>query len=302
MYKLYGGAFLIALTVSCLSATTKHAQHFAALPLSVELGAYDNYHRLDDVTTISVEQIWPVSGWDQYKLGGLLVQLKAIGAKGRKPMVVIEPYPVEAIGNESTLLPDITAGRYDKLASAIAKEIASFGSPVFVRWGPEMECLQWKPWSAKPAADYIAAYRRVATIFRHLSPNSILVWSPVGNIGCEAYYPGDDVVDYTGFSLYELPAASITWVGHSRSFVEWMNEKYPRFVGFHKPTILTEVGIDDTPEKQKAWMEAAFTSLPNYPTVKLIVYFNTQDLVSWQKWGGTGAPNWLIDPSVFTNK
>jgi beta-mannanase len=80
-----------------------------------------------------------------------------------------------------------------------------------------------------------------------------------------------------------------------------MNQKYPRFVTFNKPIIITELGVWDTPVKQEAWMQAAFAAVPNYPLLKVLVYFNTQDLVSWKKWGGVGAPSWFINPSIFTN-
>jgi endoglucanase len=128
-----------------------------------------------------------------------------------------------------------------------------------------------------------------------------MVWCPVGNSGCERYYPGADVVDYTGYSLYELPAASTTWFGRGQSFAKWMNQKYPRFVGFNKPIIIAELGVCGTPAKQKVWMQEAFATVKNYTLVKVLVCFNAQDPVSWKQWGGAGAPNWAINPAIFTN-
>jgi endoglucanase len=89
-----------------------------------------------------------------------------------------------------------------------------------------MDCVSDKPWAIKPAADFIAAFRQFVTNFKRTSRTSFIVWSPVGNEGCEQYYPGDDVVDYTGYSLYELPAASINWFGREQSFADWMDQKY----------------------------------------------------------------------------
>ena len=310
----------VSLTINGLTAQTKHApkvEHLKALPSTVDLNVYDNFHKLDTVRTIAYEHIW--CEWDKYTPGKLLPQLKEITAKGRIPLVTIEPYPIGLIGSAETLLPDIAAGKYDSVTSALAKEIKSLGSPVFVRWGPEME-YAIKPWSVKAPADYIAAYRHFVAKFKKVSPTSSMVWSPVGeaplpvsvlhgsetNSGemtksCEQYYPGGDVVDYAGFSLYEVPAVSIGWFGREQSFADWMNQKYPRFVAFNKPIIITELGVWDTPAKQEAWMQAAFAAVPNYPLLKVLVYFNTQDLVSWKKWGGVGAPNWFINPSIFTN-
>jgi beta-mannanase len=289
----------IALTSNGLLAQPRQApkvEHLAALPPTVDLGVYDNLHKFENVRTMTYEQIW--YRWDTP--GKLLSQLKALVAKGRIPLVTLEPYPISSIGCTETMLSDIAAGKYDGVASAIAKEINALGSPVFVRWGPEMD-IPNKPWSVAPAADYIAAFRQFVTTFRKTSPTSPIVWSPVGNQDCERYYPGDDVVDYTGYSLYELPTASIGWFGREQSFADWMDQKYPTFVKFNKPIIIPELGICDTPAKQKAWMQAAFAAVPNYPLVKALIYYNSQDKVSWKKWGGAGAPSWFINPAVFSN-
>lgn len=291
-----------AVTINGLSAQTKHApkvQHLRALPSTVDLGVYDSVHKFDNIQTMTYEQIW--CDWHKYRPDKLLQELKTIVAKGRIPFVTIEPYPINVIGSTGTLLADIAVGKYDAITLALAREINSLGSPVFVRWGPEMDCVTDKPWAIQPAADFIAAFRQFVTNFKRTSPTSPIVWSPVGNEGCEQYYPGDDVVDYTGYSLYELPAASINWFGREQSFADWMDQKYPRFVKFNKPIIIPELGICDTPAKQKAWMQAAFAAVPKYPLLKALIYFNTRDLVSWQKWGGAGAPKWFIDPAVFTN-
>jgi hypothetical protein len=57
----------------------------------------------------------------------------------------------------------------------------------------------------------------------------VLIWTSVGNQGGEKYYPGDDYIDYTGYSLYEQADASKLWCGHERSFAQWMDERYPAF-------------------------------------------------------------------------
>jgi cellulose synthase (UDP-forming) len=199
------------------------------------------------------------------------------------------------------LLPDITAGKYDAVILTMATEIDHAGSPVFVRFAPEMDCETDKPYARKPTEIFIPAYRRFVALLRQASPTSRLIWTTVGNPGGEKYYPGDDYVDYTGYSLYEQSDASKRWFGHERSFVEWMDEKYPAFAKIGKPIIITELGVTGSPAKKRAWLKAAFVSIPRYPLVRALIYFNAQDLVSWAKWGAPGAPDWRIEPSVFAN-
>jgi len=268
------------------------------LPLTVNAGVYDPIHTFDNIHTMTFEEVWCF--WDKYNAGQLLPKLKVIKARGRTPIISIEPWPVSSIGNANTLLPDIISGKYDSLIWKLAKEINALGSPAIIRWGAEMEFVREYPWACKRASDYIAAFRHFADTFKETAPTSLMLWSPVGNIGCEQYYPGDDVVDYAAYSLYELPASSTIWFGHPMSFAQWMDDKYPRVAQFYKPIIIAELGVFDTPEKQKAWLQAGFAAAANYPLLKALVYFNAQDIHSWAKWGAKGAPNWAIDPNIFT--
>lgn len=293
---------MVALTLSSSTMQTATAVHLAALPANVDLGVYDSNHSFTDVHTITYEHIW--FKWNDYSSTQLMSQLREATAKGRIPLLTIEPWDIATIGTRDHLLHDIAVGGYDRITAAIAKEIDSLNYPVFIRWGHEMECVPTYPWSEKPAEDYIDAFREFVILFKKISPTSQIIWSPVGNKGCEKYYPGDDVVDYAGLTVFELSAASIGWFGHAMSFADWMNDKYPRVAQFNKPIIIAEIGIADTPKNQAAWMQAAFASVQNFPLVRALIYFNKKDTASWKKWEqnrkGPDYPNWTIKPKVFT--
>jgi cellulose synthase (UDP-forming) len=297
--KLVLQAIVALALLGCAEATPPPVEHLNHLPPTVDLGAYDNQHRFDDLRTLKYEMIW--SDLDKYRSGRLRPELTKIASKGRTPIVTIEPYPIPRIGGSETLLPDITAGKYDEVILAMATETESLGSPVFIRFAPEMDMTTDKPYARKPPEVFIPAYQHFVLVFREASPTSLLVWTSVGNQGGEKYYPGDDYVDYTGYSLYEQADASKLWCGHERSFAQWMDEKYPAFAKLGKPVIITELGICGSPQKQRSWMVDAFATVANYPLVKALIYFNAQDTVSWKKWGAPGAPNWRINPSVFSN-
>jgi endoglucanase len=272
------------------------SEHLAALPSGVELGFFDESGRFANVPTMAYEHVWYL--WNEPT--NLLAQLEVIAARGRTTLLTVEPFPIKGIGSTKTLLPDITSGKYDSVIKTIAEEVRSFNAPVVIRFAPEMDHESPQPWSKKAPASYIAAYRHFATLFHRIAPNSSQCWSPVGDEGLEAYYPGGDVVDYTGFSIYEIPAVSTSWVGHPQSFADWMNDKYPHLAHFGKPIILAEVAVVST-TNQKDWMRAAFKSVGRYPLVNILVYYNAVDPVSWARWGGPAKPSWVIDPDVFRN-
>ena len=283
---------IVGALLALISGSTAFAgaEHLAALPPGVELGVYDIVGSFRKVPTIAYEHVW--YRWDRPI--DLSARLNVVTARDRNPLLTVEPY------GPGNLLGDIAAGGYDSLITDIAQQVAALKTTVIVRFAPEMDHVSRVPWSLKEPSAYIAAYRHFVTKFRSIAPNSRQCWSPVGDKGLEVYYPGDDVVDYTGFSIYEIPECSTTWVGHPQSFADWMNDKYPLLARFGKPIILTEVGVVSTTD-QKAWIRSAFASIGSYPLVKVFVYYNATDPVSWARWGGPKKPSWVINPALFKN-
>ncbi|AMJ62547.1 glycosyl hydrolase [Bosea sp. PAMC 26642] len=105
-----------------------------------------------------------------------------------------------------TPLAAVASGKYDAIfrENATALRINGFYDAV-VRLGWDMNA-SWVSWAAKAdtAKDYIAAFRRVATIFREVSPSFRICWSPARDeqvITPEKVYPGDDAVDFIGLSV-----------------------------------------------------------------------------------------------------
>jgi beta-mannanase len=275
------------------------AQHLNALPSTVEVGVYDSTRSFANVSTMAYEHIW--YEWNQSN--PILPQLQSIVARGRTPLLTVNPDPVTSIGGGNSLLSDIATGRYDRMIASLANQVHALGYPVIIRFAPEMDhdAASNFAWAKRPAASYIAAYRHFVTSFRKMAPNCPILWSPVGDDGAETYYPGGDVVDYVGFSIYEVPVCSTKWDGHPMSFADWMNKKYKKFSKFGKPVIIAEVGIYGHPAEQRAWMQAAYATVGRYPLVKVLVYYNAKDPVSWARWGGPVAPDWRINPAVFNN-
>ncbi|MFE7629595.1 OpgC domain-containing protein [Kocuria sp. NPDC057446] len=137
-----------------------------------------------------------------------------------------------------TIRPEVPLARIDDArASVLAAQVADvaegYDGTVFIRFAPQMN-VSWVPWGQQPEA-YTEAFRTVATAFDDELEDPVLVWSPTaaedypfrapsttgpegGTLGAldttgdgswdsaddayGPYYPGDDVVDWVGLSIY----------------------------------------------------------------------------------------------------
>jgi len=176
----------------------------------------------------------------------------------------------------------IAGGSWDDYFIEAAHTVRDFRSPVFISIDHEMNG-SWYPYSqsyagsTSTAADYVAAWRHIVSIFHSQGAlNAAFVWSPnvpdVGGVTYQSYYPGDSYVDWVGISFYS---------GNSMSA---MDDIY-RQLAPRKPFFITEWAT--APEKNRynplfpgevAWVEQFFAALETrYPRVKAISWFNWQN-------------------------
>ena len=206
---------------------------------------------------------------------------------GRIPLITIEPF----VGGD--VLTNVASGNTDEQLGVIASDLKRYGGPAIIRWGQECENSA-HPWGNQPPANYIAAYRHVVAYLRAACPGQQLyfMWSPMGNSNCPPYYPGADVVDYVGCSLYEMSSYQYT-VGN---FPQLFGPKYSVLSQFNKPMIVAECGVwanDD----QDTWISEMKARASSYPLLQGVVYFNAQDSATWPN--GI-VPDWrLKNPSIW---
>jgi hypothetical protein len=76
--------------------------------------------------------------------------------------------------------------------------------PIFLRFASEMNG-DWQAWSGDPKL-YIEKWRLVARIMHEVAPNVVMVWCPfaIPTNTIDAYYPGDDCVDWVGVNIYSV--------------------------------------------------------------------------------------------------
>lgn len=165
---------------------------------------------------------FPLDDGARANLQGFFEQVGAVGAYG---LVTLEPHDG---------LDAVTADAAEELAMVLDAAWADHGVPTFVRFAHEMNG-SWYPWAQQPEA-YVHAFRTVAEAVHAGAPASAMVWAPNDGAGYpftgglygaaegspEAaaldtdgdgaltrtddpyapYWPGDDVVDWVGMSVY----------------------------------------------------------------------------------------------------
>jgi beta-mannanase len=204
------------------------------------------------------------------------IQVTRTLAEGRVPFVTIEPYPwnVDGLGS-STLLADISAGRYDPAIEAIAAAVNDASpTPVYIRFGHEMDLTGLYPWSQGDPAAYIQAYRHFALTVGATAPNARFVWSPSGGAGSASYYPGGDVVDLIGVTVLVAQQWE-TAGGAIPSFTDAFNDRYALAVQFDKPLVIAELGISTSDDAARLrWIQEVRASMSSYTLLVGAIWFD----------------------------
>jgi cellulose synthase (UDP-forming) len=272
---------------------TEAARSVAPVVLSpgrIVVGAYDPQHALDS-TPFGLDHVFLNDDEP-----GRLADALATARGQRILMATIEMARLP--GNDSTTLEALLAGRYDANFKLLAQIVRNQKpQDVLIRWGQEMDLAGLYPWSVGDPSLYRAAFRRVVSLFRDAgATNARFVWSPAGTDRAVDFYPGADVVDYTGLtilgdatwdSLYGLPP---------QSFRDILQPRYDVLAPFAKPLILAEVGVSGSTARQSAWLAEAATSIGDFPAVRAFVYFNGVNAPNNHR---ATQPDWHLRPTDF---
>lgn len=255
-----------------------------ALPLplqsaAVAFGVYDPHQQLASDPGVAIDHVF--IDWNQPP-EQTAAALQAAGTRKRALMVTLEPFPRAGQKPES-FSEDILAGDYDGLLRAHCQALSQPAGRVFLRFAHEMDLDNARyAWSGLPAETYIAVYRHAVGICRGLVHALVAVWSPVGNAGLARYFPGDDVVDMVGLSLFGLQPWEEIAYGRGRSFAEALTEKYNRVAEYGKPVTIAEFGVCGSPVYRAQWLAAAMGNAPlRFPLLRSIVYFNDRETFRW---------------------
>lgn len=144
----------------------------------------------------------------------------------------------------------ISTGRYDDYLREwliSAQAVAASGTPVLVRWAPEMNG-DWRPWATylngNRPGDYVAAWRHVWRVGQRMGAVDVSwVWNPIVDyqrVSMRSLYPGARYVDVVALDGYNWGAAGFGWQSFDEVFAESITEI--RRIAPGKPWGIAEIG------------------------------------------------------------
>lgn len=238
-------------------------------------------------------------------------RVRAISYIGSVPLITWEPWLTDFSQDDYPRIPPkdkrdkfslqaIASGTYDSYINQWAQDAKAIGSPIFIRFGHEMNDPYRYPWGPQnnKSSDYIAAWRHVVDQFRKIgAKNVIWVWSPHPAYGdYDAYYPGDKYVDWVGVGTLNYGTVA-TW-SKWYTFDEIFGKFYPQFAKYKKPIMISEFGSLATGGDRNKWYADALSGIrTKYPLVKSVVFFHVaNDNTTTDK-----SLNWYIidDPDIL---
>jgi hypothetical protein len=285
-------------TIALVAGTVTSAPAASA---SIQLGAYvreapGSASKLDEYANL-VGQRPAIVMWYRSFDAPLMYSSETsnLAARGSTPMISLEP--VDSSGNDIPLS-KIAAGEYDSYIKKDAEIAKSWGGRLLVRFAYEMNLSPKAgiPWgggsgafAGNTAADYIAAWRHVVSIFRASGAgNAEFVWAPNiddGGIPFTQYFPGEEWVDDVGLDGYNWGSAFAAQ-GHSwLSLGDTFASSYATLTQLSsKPVMITETASAEIGGDKAGWIRRGFLNeLPQrFPRVTAAIWFDVQKESDWR--------------------
>jgi Glycosyl hydrolase family 26 len=223
--------------------------------------------------------------------------LRHIHELGALPAITWEPWhPEYGADQPRYALECITAGDFDGYINQWATAAASFGQPLQIRFGHEMNGT-WYPWSiglnGNSATDYQKAYRYVHDRFISAGATNVQwVWSidsaqkrPQGLKNAGDSYPGDQYVDLVAIDGYNGGPTGATWDSPDDLFAGAID--VATSVAPKRPLWIYETGTGDKRGEKAQWITDLFAYLQQTRVTGLL----------WFNFNKHGEQNWLLDSS-----
>jgi len=258
-------------------------------PGSLLIGAYDPWQDARHLS-LGIEH-WYIRQDDPELLEAALEH-----AGDRVPLVTLEPFPRRG---SMPVLDRVAAGRTDAQLRRLASVFRAYAPRVvLVRWGHEMDLSGLYPWSANDPERFRAAFRHVVETFRAEGVTTVRwVWSPAGEPGASAYYPGADVVDYVGLTVL----GDADWdfdFGYlnQRSMTDLLRPRYAEVARFRKPIVIAELGVSGDEATRLNWLADGFAHLHEFDLIRAAVYSNDRNAPNNRR---AVQPDWRLPHSTL---
>jgi hypothetical protein len=160
----------------------------------------------------------------------------------------------------------IVGGAEDSKISAYAGALKSYGKPVFLRYGWEMNL---NPAKKAPPDQFVASWQRIYQTFQTVGATNVsFVWCPgVGKHNYAAYFPGTQYVDWIAADGYDRRGTG------AAAFAQVFRGFYDEYAGMGKPMMVAETGAK-SPD-QAGYLQGIANVIPTrFPQFKAVVYFD----------------------------
>ena len=203
----------------------------------------------------------------------------------------------------STALDDVLAHKHDAYIDAFARDAATYGKPVLVRFLHEFNG-NWYIWSGTKNGGAAGGPQKVKAVWKYVvdrfraagAANVLWLWCPHGPTvdvptdawnDLERYYPGDDYVDWFGMDGYNwYPKDPRGGVRPFQDFDTAFKPLYDELVALaDKPIAISEMASGEFAYGQitKAdWIIDTFSRMKSYPVLKMYSWFNINKELDWR--------------------
>ena len=200
---------------------------------------------------------------------------------------------------------DIAAGIYDTDIQEWANAYANWaveGKQSFIALLPSMNNA-WISYGGDPD-NYRLAYRHIRDIFTQAgvtSEDAVWVFAPYGKgeFSFTEYYPGSDVVDILGVSIYHYGFCLNDTYGKWETPEEALNDPISqlRALAPDKSVFVTRLATSAQSSKKgqysfedkNAWLQATYTHLTNVLGVRAVLYYNENVDCDWPIYSQNGT-------------
>jgi hypothetical protein len=227
--------------------------------------------------------------------------LSRFGDKNLTPFLTVEPWVLGMKAMDIT--PDYSLralrdGSHDEDFRRIAKVIAEYDKPIFLRLAHEMNGW-WYPWAVgqngNTPQDYIDFWKHVRDIMSPIAPKIRWVWACAAVNGLRlgaptvaSLFPGDELVDYAGTTGYGWDLDAATTYG--KTFTKLADVTAREFL---IPEMGAQNGVNKAGTTGVAWTQSLRSYLAATPRVRGFVWFHIDPSI-----GATGDYR-LSDPETI---
>jgi hypothetical protein len=183
----------------------------------------------------------------------------------------------------------VAKGQHDDLIKALGQWIIDAKRPIFLRIGYEFDGWDWNHYNKK---HYLSAWRRIHSLFAEMKVDNVaFVWQSKGSGSgqdiLEAWYPGDDLVDWCAYSYFGNPDKEMLTFARKHHKPVFIAEATPII---QVDTLFFNSQLSNPQVAQHAWDQwfvPFFNTLnANKDVIKAFSYINT---------------NWSIEPMWINN-